>query len=185
MTASFPRHRLGGPMSIDLFGIPTGHAVISPCGTYRYELNRVWDWDSARSVVGWIMLNPSVADAEHDDPTIRRCMGFARRWGHGGIVVRNLFALRATDPRQLRRHPDPVGPVNPAHLAQAVHDAFTVCAWGSHPMAAAPGKRLVDGLLSAGVDVRCLGTTRNGHPRHPLYVKGDADPIPYPLDHTT
>jgi len=81
-------------------------AVLSDCGTYRYSLTRRW---SPGPLLGWVMLNPSRADALVDDPTIRRCVGFARRWGFAGIVVRNLYALRATDPRELSRHPAPVG----------------------------------------------------------------------------
>lgn len=162
-----------------LFGPAGSNAVISECGTYRYELSRTWDWDSGLPVVGWIMLNPSTADAEVDDPTIRRCVGFARKWGYGGIVVRNLFALRATDPNELRRHADPAGPENAAYLAQVVRDAFTVCAWGSHPLARTSGFRLVTQLSALNVDIRCLGVTKDGYPRHPLYVKADAQPIPY------
>lgn len=162
----------------DLFAIGPAEssAVISPCGTYRYELNRVWDWDSNLPVVGWVMLNPSTADGTHDDPTIRRCIGLTKRWGHGGIVVRNLYALRATDPQELRRHIDPVGPENAAYLALATHDAFTVCAWGSHPLAIEPGKKLITELTAAGVDIRCLGLTKTGQPRHPLYIPNSATP---------
>lgn len=148
------------------------------CGIYRYELNRVWDWDSQLPVVGWVMLNPSTATATTDDPTIRRCIGFTKRWGYGGLVVRNLFALRATDPRELKRHPDPGGPDNAEHLMMATHDAFTVCAWGSHPLAAEPGRALIGSLQRAGIDVRFLGTTKGGHPRHPLYVRSDAELAP-------
>lgn len=166
-------------MSANLFGRAYSSAVLSDCGTYRYELSRVWDWDFELPVVGWVMLNPSTADADVDDPTIRRCMGFARRWGYGGIVVRNLFALRATDPRELRLHPAPTGPDNMSYLAQAIHDAFTVCAWGSHPEAVSPGRALVAQLRAAGADVRCLGVTKDYHPRHPLYVRNDAEPISF------
>lgn len=158
-----------------------GGAGHDGCGTYRYELSRTWDWDSTLPVVGWIMLNPSIASAEVDDPTIRRCVAFTRTWGYGGLVVRNLFALRATDPQELRRHPDPVGPDNTEHLAQARHDAFTVCAWGAHPLAVVPGRALIASLTAMGVDVMCLGVTKAGHPRHPLYVRGDRRPMPLAL----
>lgn len=173
------RDNVGDVVTTDLFGPAGNNALLSECGTYRYELSRTWDWDSQLPVVGWVMLNPSTADATVDDPTIRRCMRFARRWGYGGIVVRNLFALRATNPRELRHHPNPVGPDNHLYLLSAVHDAFTVCAWGSHPLAIEPGAQLVTKLTATCVDVRCLGTTKNGHPRHPLYVRGDAEPVAY------
>lgn len=144
-------------------------AVLSPCGTYRYELTRTW---GAGKLVGWVMLNPSKADAEVDDPTIRRCMGFARAWGYNGIVVRNLYALRATDPRELWQHPDPVGPDNHRALASAGGEALTVCAWGSNadPVRA---QAVVGSLIIARATLRCLGVTKDGQPRHPLYVRGD------------
>lgn len=83
-------------------------AVISECGSYRYRLERVWEAEKDR--VAFIMLNPSTADASKDDPTIRRCIGFAKAWGFGGLIVGNLFALRSTDPKALYGHKDPVGP---------------------------------------------------------------------------
>ncbi len=90
-------------------------AFLSECGVYRYELTRTWG-DGDRLL--WIMLNPSTADADLDDPTIRRVIGFSRGFGYSGAIVANLFALRSTDPKALRTHPDPVGPANNAMLAQ-------------------------------------------------------------------
>ena len=145
-------------------------AVLSDDGAYRYSLTRWW---SAAGVVRWIMLNPSTADAEVDDPTIRRCIGFARAWGYGSIQVVNLFALRATDPRELTRHPDPVGPDNDLWLIgrdQLTVPTITVCAWGAHPMAA----RRVDAVLELLGRYRqiphVLGLTKDNQPRHPLYL---------------
>ena len=152
-------------------------AVLSECGTYRYRLERAWS-DDPRDV--WLMLNPSTADATLDDPTIRRCVGFSRRWGAGGIVVANLYALRATDPAELERHPDPVGPANDAHIADVVQHAWRdgariVCAWGAHPFAASRALDVAEGLRDM-LPV-CLGTTRSGAPRHPLYVRADVVPV--------
>lgn len=147
-------------------------AVLSDCGTYRYELIRRWDVTLPR--VGWIMLNPSTADAEQDDPTIRRCIGFAKSWGYGGIVVRNLYALRATDPRALWNHPSPVGPDNDSYLLDAVDDLVTVCAWGAHGRR---GDAVINALSDAGAALYHLGLTKAGKPRHPLYLKGDLTPI--------
>src|SRR5262245_43759244 len=106
-------------------------AVISKCGQYRYDLWRVWD--DAAPIMIFVMLNPSTADGETDDPTIRRCMGLARRECCGGIRVRNIFALRATNSGDLLKHPDPSGPLNEKYLRDArVVGAQTrlIVAWG-------------------------------------------------------
>lgn len=146
-------------------------ASISLDGVYRYRLTRSWAED--RHVV-WVMLNPSTADAEVDDPTIRRCMGFARAWGYGGIVVVNLFALRATDPKALVGHPAPFGSDNLSYVHDAIADNdVTVAAWGAHPFT----RSAVDGVQKVAAKLHkplwCVGKTKDGHPRHPLYVKGD------------
>ena len=91
-------------------------AVISDCGKYRYRLTRKWGYGRP---CGFIMLNPSTADALHDDPTIRRCVGFAKAWGCGALIVVNLFAVRATSPREMMRADDPVGPENKEHVQRA------------------------------------------------------------------
>jgi hypothetical protein len=159
----------------------TATAVLSDCGTYRYRLGRRWDHGPADV---WIMLNPSTADAQLDDPTIRRCIGFSRNWGSGALVVVNLFALRATDPAELVRHPDPIGPDNDEHIPLAAagaqqHGGRVVAAWGAHPMAAERARtvrRLIEGQ---GAPLLALGTTKTGAPRHPLYVKGDTTLTPW------
>ena len=151
----------------------TGEAVFSACGQYRYRLDRRWSAGGGNVV--WIMLNPSRADAGTDDPTIRRCIAFSRLWGYGGMVVVNLFALRATHPDALYGMLDPVGPENDAHIAAVLRSTAgaappgpdIVAAWGAHPLAAGRSALV---LAAAGSNVLCLGTTRAGHPRHPLYV---------------
>jgi hypothetical protein len=153
----------------------TGGATFSADGRYRYRLWR--SWDASRPRVAFVMLNPSTAGARRDDPTIRRCQGFARSWGFGGIEVVNLFALRATDPRLLRLADDPVGRENDRHLRSALtRSSLVVLAWGAHgslrERAAA-----VRGLISRRRP-RCLGLTRSGEPRHPLYLPGDARLVP-------
>ena len=106
-------------------------AAFSPCGRYRWHLARTWDADGSR--VAFVALNPSTADATHDDPTIRRCIGFARRWGAGGVDVVNLYAFRATKPRDLFAADDPVGPDNDAWIDAVVARADrVVLAWGHH-----------------------------------------------------
>jgi hypothetical protein len=147
-------------------------ALLSEDGLYRYRLWRTW---GPGKRMAWIMFNPSTADAEMDDPTIRRCMGFAKREGYGGIEVINLYALRCTKPKHLLDHPDPEGPDNRAHWdAVLSHDriGMIVAAWGSAdarlalPQSRAVASRYIGGWFS-------LGVTRAGFPRHPLYVRAD------------
>jgi hypothetical protein len=149
-------------------------AVISPCGTYRYELVRRW---KEGPLLGWVMLNPSTADGTIDDPSVRRCIGFGIDWGYAGIVIRNAYALRATDPAQLTRHPDPIGPDNDAYLERCADDPLTVLAWGAHggDRAALVAER----LRHTTATLRCLGTTKHGAPRHPLYIPKTALPVEY------
>lgn len=146
-------------------------ALISDDGVYRYTLSRWWDrapgWQRTPPAV-WIMLNPSTADALVDDATTRRVMGFTRSWGFSGAVVLNLFALRARNPRRLVEAPDPVGPRNDRIIRDATPAAGVVVAgWGAHPLAvdrAAQVRELIAQPLM------CLGRTKAGHPRHPLYL---------------
>lgn len=152
----------------------TGGARFSADGRYRYRLWR--HWDASRPRVAFVMLNPSTADARRDDPTIRRCIGFARRWGFGGVEVVNLFALRAPDPRALRVAADPVGPANDRYLRRTLRSvSHIVLAWGTDRMARrSSGARLLFSRRRS----RCLGLTRSGEPRHPLYLRGDARLVP-------
>lgn len=151
-----------------------GGAFFSPCRTWRYVLWRVWDSRKARCV--FIGLNPSTADETEDDPTIRRCVGFARRWGFGGIVMLNIFAFRATDPRDLKKAEDPVGPQNDEILWR-YHDlkGLTVACWGSHGDFMRRGKKVAKLL----VGMRCFGLTAAGHPKHPLYLRADSETVPF------
>ncbi|MBT3271062.1 DUF1643 domain-containing protein [Candidatus Poribacteria bacterium] len=154
-----------------------GAAVFDETGAYRYRLSRTRS-DGA-GVVTFVMLNPSTADAEVNDPTIRRCIGFAWDWGHRDLIVVNLFAYRATAPRDLRLATDPVGPANDEHLLAAVCEAdVVVAAWGVH--GAMLGRdRDVMGLLEGRASLQCLGVTKAGHPRHPLYMPKRSMPAPY------
>jgi len=149
-------------------------------GDYRYLLWRRWAL-SCESVV-WVMLNPSTADAEIDDPTIRRCVGFARDWGYGGIYVVNLYGLRATDPDELLGHPNPVGPRNDDYITAAISRvACIVAAWGGEAGRRAHAERThaVMDLLRTLAIPRCLGLTQTGHPRHPLYVPAATPLVPF------
>ena len=140
-------------------------AVLSPCGKYRYSLCREWNEESPK--VAFIMLNPSTADHRRDDPTIRRCMGFAWRWGFGGLHVGNLFALRSSRPEALHVADEPVGEDNDAVLQRLVEaSALTVAAWGNQGHFLHRDVAVMPLLLNC----KALGFTTKGFPRHPLYV---------------
>ena len=161
-------------------------ALISRDGYYRYWLTRaVWGSDPRfRRTCAWIMLNPSTADAESNDPTIWRVIDFSKAWGYQRIVVLNLFALRATDPRTLRGVQDPVGPDNDAHIRyQLTRDAErpskVVCAWGTGGGFRDRDRIVMDIVRECGFEPLALGVTKGGHPRHPLYMPKASAPSPY------
>lgn len=124
------------------------------------------------------MLNPSTADAEFDDPTIRRCIRFAREAGHGSLIVGNLFAWRATDPAELLSVNDPIGPENDLAISEIANGAsIVVCAWGAKPFGGRDAAVL--SLISkANQRAHCLKLTRKGHPAHPLYLPASLRPVP-------
>jgi hypothetical protein len=157
-------------------------AKISDCRRYRYWLSREW---GPGPPLTFVMLNPSIADHEVDDPTIRRCIGFAKREGADGCAVVNLFAWRTTDPMGLVMAEDPIGPENAEHLGQALlASSITrfplVCAWGSTAGAAMRGFKFKQRAKDCSARLVCLGRTANGSPRHPLYVRSDAEFEAYP-----
>lgn len=159
-------------------------AVVSACGKYRYRLERRW---GDGPIATFIMLNPSTADAEVDDATIRKCMGFAHRWRMGGIFVGNLFAIRATNPRDMLRAADPVGPENREHLEDLCREAgasgnggVVICAWGAN------GSHMGQDRTFLGwcehpwlIRPKALRITSKGAPEHPLYVPYDVEPVGY------
>ena len=153
-------------------------AVFSDDRVYRYRLWRTWDVE--KPVLGWIMTNPSTADETEDDPTIRRCIGFAKEWGYGSIVVGNLFALRATNPDELYEHDAPVGPENDAQLQTICEGADRViAAWGNPGSLQGRGREVAQSLDD---ELYALEVNQTGHPKHPLYVSGDADPEVFTFD---
>lgn len=153
-------------------------AEISDCGRYRWWLRRSWDRGGNGKAVCFVMLNPSTADAMIDDPTIRRCMGYAQRWGYSTLSVRNLFAYRATNPADLRGVADPEGGERGDMELQAAATAdLVICAWGAGGPFRKRDRRALE--LLAGKPLHCLKVTKNGDPQHPLYLAGGLEPIPF------
>jgi hypothetical protein len=148
---------------------------------YRYALWR--EWESGPTVRSFVVigLNPSTADESEDDPTIRRCIAFAKREGCGRLVMLNLFALRATDPRVMKAHPEPVGIDNDGVIWRRTQPSLgdqpiVVAAWGVHGVHRDRDMR----VRQFAPPLVCFGVTKDGHPRHPLYLRADAPLVPYP-----
>lgn len=151
-------------------------AHFSRCRRFRYALWREWDADRPRVML--IGLNPSTADAERNDPTIRRCIGFARDWGYGGVWVLNLFAFRATYPEDLKAARDPVGPRNDGWLRRvAGQSARIVACWGNDGAFMGRSAR-VRAMLGDRLDV--IRMNASGQPAHPLYLPKRLRPVDWP-----
>jgi hypothetical protein len=149
--------------------------VFSRHRTYRYTLWREWDQDNPKYVM-FIGLNPSTADEARDDQTVRRCISFAKAWGYGGLCMTNIFAFRATKPVAMKAHPRPVGRDNNKWLLKVSQKAgIVVAAWGAHGDHRARSAEVLRLLRG----VHCLGITKSGNPRHPLYVRGTTKPRRY------
>ena len=150
-------------------------ATFDSTRTYRYRLTRTWDPDGPR--VNFLMLNPSTADAFKLDPTVRRCVGFARTWGFGSLEVTNIFAFRATDPMVLVAQPEPVGAGNDRAILDAARMADrVVAAWGVRGCHRDRDNEVAALLADIGVRPVALRVTKQGHPAHPLYIAGDTVP---------
>lgn len=154
-------------------------AVISECGKYRYLLLRTWDHTLPRCL--YVMLNPSTADADIDDPTIRSCIRLAKEKGFGGLAVVNLYAWRATDPKNLpAKQSEAMGSSNLRAIETAVSQCTTViCAWGAHPYAARNVAGALDIIRLYQHTPYCFGVTQSGAPKHPLYIKSGTPLIPF------
>lgn len=156
-----------------------GRATFDETRTYRYTLHRRWAARGER--ICFCLLNPSTADEFKLDPTLTRCLGYARRWGFNAMEVVNIFALRSTDPGALREHDDPVGPGNDRAIRTAARRADrVVVGWGAHGALLDRGDAVAD-LLAPICDPVCFGLTNAGAPRHPLYLRKDLEPIPFGL----
>ncbi len=144
-------------------------ARFSPCRCWRYLLWR--RWDAARPAANFLMLNPSTADETRLDPTCTRARRYAERWGYGALIVTNVFAWRATDPRRMLAARDPVGPENDRAIVAAAREAaLVVCAWGNHGAERGRSAEVRALLESAGVAPHALRVNAGGEPAHPLYL---------------
>ena len=151
-------------------------AVYSDCECYRYALTRTWDQTGKR--VLFVMLNPSKATEVQNDPTVERCERRARALGFGAFRVTNIFAWRETDPFEMRKAEDPVGPDNDATLITGVDWADTViAAWGTHGAHLGRGPETEALLRATGSPLHTLGLTKDGHPKHPLYISYSQAPM--------
>lgn len=151
-------------------------ALFSKCRTWRYALWRRWDFGSRCKMVAFVGLNPSTADESIDDPTIRRCKNFAKEWGFGGMYMLNAYAFRATDPKDMKAASDPVGPDNDEWLSFYGTEATEIiAAWGVH--CELGRERAV--CETIGKLITCLGRTKDGRPKHPLYLRADTKPEPF------
>lgn len=168
--------------------LPSSDAVLSPCKKYRYTLTRRWiplleaviDHGD-RGMINWIMLNPSTADATQDDPTITRCIKRSKSLGFSSLVVTNLFAWRATDPRDMIGVEYPVGPDNNNHIQEIASQASCVVfGWGANGGYLLRDREIDSRIRAMGITPHCLGITNDGFPSHPLYIPGVQPLISYP-----
>lgn len=152
-----------------LFPSEDKSAILSECGLYRYSLRRRWQMEPTMIFIG---LNPSTANAEVDDPTIRKCRHFAKRFGYNGFIMVNLFAYRATSPSDMKRAKAPIGPDNDRWLRFILAaSTLKVCAWGNDGVFM-DRDRFVTRL---GGEFHCLGVNSSGTPKHPLYLPNETE----------
>lgn len=153
-------------------------AIFDSSNEYRYILSRKWNEKSQSAA--FIMLNPSTADSNTDDNTIRRCIGFANSWGCGSLNVVNLFAYKATDPKLLRHAIDPVGKENDKYILQALSKShIIIAAWGNNGHYLERDKKVLKLIKDNGYNVHCFEITKEGQPKHVLYVKKSTTPFCY------
>ena len=156
--------------------------VFSPCRQYRYTLWRDWTdiLSGDRGYAQFIGLNPSTADETNDDPTVRRCIQFAKDFGCSALCMTNLFAWRATDPKMMLAARDPVGPENDHWLKLIAGEAkVIIAAWGNDGRHLSRSKAVKEMLAPCGL--QCLKVNvKTGEPSHPLYLPASLRPIPFP-----
>ena len=160
---------------VDVRTLDSSGAIFDRSGRYRFLLWRMISGASKRGTrVTFVMLNPNQADEQSDDPTIRRCIGFARRWGYERLQIVNLFALRSPEPRDLILSREPIGHGNDRYIVDAVAEStITVAAWGNYGAHLGRDQQVVD-LIKSHSELYCLGLNQTGQPKHPLYLRKDA-----------
>ncbi len=155
-------------------------AIFSDDRQYRYVLWRIWD--RTKPMVNFIGLNPSTADETKDDPTMRRCSGFAKSWGYGGFYMTNIFGYKATKPEDLKKATDPIGKDNDKWLLEIESRVEQVIfAWGVHGTFLKRDEQ-VKKLITKG---HFIELSKDGHPKHPLYLKGDLTPKKFSIHYET
>ena len=146
---------------------------------HRHSLTRRWAGESPM-MCAFVGLNPSIADSFVDDPTIRRCIGFAREWGYSGLVMLNIFDLVSTDPKGLRQADDPVSDLNEGAFYEMLPKCdLVICAWGTHGGYLGQGRSVLEWIEAAGHVPHVLRLTKHGHPSHPLYLPSYLKPQPW------
>lgn len=151
-------------------------AIFSTCRTWRYQLWRIWD--KSKPYAMFLMLNPSTADEENNDPTVARCQDYAQTWGYGGLYVCNIFAYRATDRAVMKVAPDPIGPDNDRSIIQIAKNAgIVVCGWGNDGSFMNRSQYVCNLLNMLSISTHCLVLTNSGEPHHPLYLKKTLKPF--------
>jgi len=159
----------------------SSEAAYSDCGSYRYWLKR--EWARKGGIVNFVMLNPSKADEFNNDPTVERCERRARMLGFAGFSVTNIFAWRDTDPKAMRKAAKPIGPDNDQVLLEMAQSARQViAAWGTHGAHQGRGPVTARLLRENGIPMFHLGLSKEGHPRHPLYISYSVSPEPWKTD---
>ena len=144
-------------------------AVFSDCRKYRYALWRRWEME--HPLILFIGLNPSTADETKNDPTIRRCINFAKDWGYGGVMIANLFAFRSTSPEIMKQQKDPIGKENDLWIGKLADASQSViAAWGNHGIYLSRGFDVMELLRKSGKPIFHLGISKTGQPKHPLYI---------------
>lgn len=149
-------------------------AIIDDSGEYRYMLTR--QWGTGNNFINFILLNPSTADHLIDDPTVKSCISIAENNGFDGLYITNVFAFRATQPSDLKKASDPVGPENEEYLKKYNKRCnMTIVAWGNHGSFLGGSERVLD--IFKGQPLYCLEKNKSGSPKHPLYVQRETKPI--------